>query len=64
MNKHITDQKSALLDGLAEVIINNSSIECDEDDAPVFPDVVSVSVGNDGISVTMRDGSVYEITIS
>ena len=60
----ITDRKSAMLDGLASVIVNNSGIECDEDDLPVFPDVVSVSVGNGSISVTMRDGSVHEVTVS
>ena len=59
-----TERKLGLLNGIAEVIVNNSSIECDEDDLPVFPDVVSVSVGNGSISVTMRDGSVHEVTVS
>jgi hypothetical protein len=61
---HTTIQKYTLLDGLAEVIVNNSGIECDEDDAPVFPDVASVSVDGKSISVTMNDGSVYDITVS
>lgn len=59
-----TERKLGLLNGIAEVIVNNSGIECDEDDMPVFPDVVSVSVDGKSISVTMRDGSVYDITIS
>ena len=50
--------KTQIIEALKEVIINNSNLEADPDDAVIFTGVSSVSGSDDSVRIDFNDGHV------
>lgn len=67
----IEEIEECFTDGIFEAVVNNSQIECDEEDMIVFPDVDSVNTFEDwglltrnkGIVVLLEDNTEVHITV-
>lgn len=69
--KSTREIEECFTDGIFEAIVNNSQIECDEEDAIVFPGVDSVNTfedwgvvtNNKGVVVLLEDNTEIYITV-
>ena len=50
--------RKQFLEALKDVIINNSSLEAEPDDAIIFPDVQNVTIDDDSVMVAFSDKSL------